>query len=257
MNVQRVFSVITCTLGVLLLSLSAARAQQTVPQTLTQQGRLFDNAGGPVNGQVPIEFTLYDTPTVGTAIWTEVHTVTLEDGYFVVQLGSQTPFPEEAFYDASASSGRYFGIRVGTDDEMTPRQAVTSVPYALRASFADFATEAEAASRAPFAGLTGVPAPCEAPNFLRGYNASKQPVCVAPPAPPTPTLTCTTRSAATTTTFFVGVTCQSGEIMTGGGCSTSDFPMYSSSPNGTGTGWFCTSDTTDTITAYARCCRVQ
>jgi hypothetical protein len=44
-----------------------------------------------------------------------------------------TPLPANLFSGAD----RYLGIKVGSDPEMTPRQRVTSVGYALRAGFVD------------------------------------------------------------------------------------------------------------------------
>jgi len=53
--------------------------------------------------------------------------VALDDGYFVVALGSTTPLP---LFDGAT---RYLGIKVADDPEMTPREELVSVPYALMA----------------------------------------------------------------------------------------------------------------------------
>ena len=50
----------------------SASAAATVPQTLTQQGRLLDNTGAPVDGvQLTFTFSLYTAASGGTAIWAE------------------------------------------------------------------------------------------------------------------------------------------------------------------------------------------
>ncbi len=105
---------------------SPTRAGQgDVPALMTQTGRLFDASEQPVTGDRAMAFTLYDVPSGGTARWTETHTVTFDDGYFVIQLGQTTSLP------LMDGTPRYLGIRVADDPEMTPREELVSVPYAL------------------------------------------------------------------------------------------------------------------------------
>ena len=101
-----------------------------VPNVLSQQGRLLDSGGNPVAGMVTFKFTIYDTPMTGTAIWTETQMISLDNGYFSARLGDTTPVPAAVFTGAA----RYLGVQVGTDTEMTPRQPLVSVPYAITAS---------------------------------------------------------------------------------------------------------------------------
>jgi hypothetical protein len=102
-------------------------AAKNVPGTLTHQGRLFDAADKPVAATVTVSFAIYANATGGTALWTETHSVTFDDGYFSVSLGSVTPFPA-TLLDGSV---RYLGVTVGSDVEMSPRVNVASVPYAI------------------------------------------------------------------------------------------------------------------------------
>src|SRR6185503_15599280 len=64
-----------------------------------------------------------------------------------VQLGSTVPFPAD-LWDGSI---RFIGVKVGADPEMTPREEVASVPYALRSDVAD-----RVGSIAPTDLITGV-----------------------------------------------------------------------------------------------------
>lgn len=107
----------------------AATAGAAVPAVLTEQGRLFDSAGAPLSTTVTLTFSVYAAPSGGAPLWTEVQTVTLDSGYFSAALGSSTPFPA-TLWDGSP---RWVGIQVGSDPEMTPRQAAASVPYAITA----------------------------------------------------------------------------------------------------------------------------
>jgi hypothetical protein len=106
---------------------SAALPPPIVPNFLTQQGRLFDNTGTPVTGTPNFVFTIYADANGTVNLWTETQPITLDSGYFSTTLGSVTPLPANLFDGTT----RYLGIKVGTDPEMTPRQPLTSVPYAL------------------------------------------------------------------------------------------------------------------------------
>jgi hypothetical protein len=114
--------------GILLGSLaaSAVGSAASVPQTLTQQGRLFDAKGAPITGQLDITFTLYDAAQNGKSLWTETLTVTLDDGYFSAALGAKNTL-DGVFTGAPL----YLGVAVDKDAEMEPRAEVASVPYAL------------------------------------------------------------------------------------------------------------------------------
>jgi len=98
-----------------------------VPDTITHQGRLYDDVGQPVSNTLDVEFAIYSGPATGAPLWSETHSITFDEGYFSVALGSLTPFSATTF-DGSL---RYLGITVGADPEMSPRVTVASVPYAL------------------------------------------------------------------------------------------------------------------------------
>lgn len=119
--------ILAAVVSTLALGLAGA-AGAAVPGRLTEQGRLFmKGTSTPVTGTVPMVFSIYGAASGGTALWTESYDITLDDGYYSVQLGSKTPFAAGLF-DGSV---RYIGLKVGADDEMTPRQEVAAVPYAL------------------------------------------------------------------------------------------------------------------------------
>lgn len=107
----------------------AAPVYAQVPQTLVHQGRLLDRNGAAVSGTQTLTYRIYDAATGGSPVWSETHTVTFDEGYFSVQLGSVTMIPSTVFN----GSTRYLGVTVGSDAEMAPREVVASVPYALLA----------------------------------------------------------------------------------------------------------------------------
>lgn len=117
----------TVFLAVVLASTSIA----LVPPWISFQARLSDNGGQPVtDGDYAIRFTIYDAPADGNALWTENHpSVTVYKGIFTVLLGSITPFG-----DISSDQVLYLGIAVEGDDEMIPRQPLSSAPFAFEAA---------------------------------------------------------------------------------------------------------------------------
>jgi hypothetical protein len=111
---------------------SAAGAVPGVPPSLTEQGRLFDASARPVTGSMHFVFSLYILPTGGTALWSETQSITLDDGFFSARLGEASPIPSSTFSAAAVNGDTlYLGIRVNSDPELSPRQPLLSVPYAL------------------------------------------------------------------------------------------------------------------------------
>jgi len=115
----------TLTFSVLILVLitSININSQTIPRHLNYQGALKDASGNNVpNGSYTLSFNIYNTPTGGSALWTETKLVSVEDGIFSTLLGSLTalnlPF-DEAYW---------LGVEVG-GTELSPRILFTSVPY--------------------------------------------------------------------------------------------------------------------------------
>jgi len=141
---QRIFFLI------ILLSLTLAALAQ-VPQLINYQGKLLKPDGTPVaDGPYAMTFAIYAQPTGGVALWSEPQTaVQVKKGLFSVLLGSVNNLPANIF----ASPDRFFGVTVGTDPEMTPRQQITTAAYAFKAAVADKATEADKATTADKAAI--------------------------------------------------------------------------------------------------------
>jgi hypothetical protein len=116
------------------LPLRAPAAAGTSTGTIAYQGRLADANGNPLTGTYNMIFRLYDAASGGTPLWTEQWTgsngVRVSDGLFNVMLGSLTPVPQSVI---AGHDSLFLGITVGTDDEMTPRVQLGSVPFAVQA----------------------------------------------------------------------------------------------------------------------------
>ncbi|MBU0494702.1 MAG: hypothetical protein KKA73_28875 [Chloroflexi bacterium] len=102
--------------------------------TISYQGRLADSGGNPLTGKHNLEFRVYDVPTGGTPLWTEMWTgansLDVSDGLFNVMLGS---IDNTLASSIEGHDELYLGITVGTDSEMTPRVQLGSVPFSMQA----------------------------------------------------------------------------------------------------------------------------
>ncbi|MFQ5854547.1 MAG: hypothetical protein ACE5LU_02730 [Anaerolineae bacterium] len=117
-----------------------------VPALISYQGRLLDGAGDPVaDGPYTMIFRLYDVATGGAPLWTETKSVTVAGGLFTTLLGDTTAL------DLGIFDGRdlWLGVQVGADPEMTPRQRIVSVPYAIFSQDADTLDGSHASAFAP------------------------------------------------------------------------------------------------------------
>ena len=116
------------------LPLGAALTSSTSTSTIAYQGRLADADGNPLTDTYNMIFRLYDAASGGVPLWEEQWTgsngVQVSDGLFNVMLGSLTPIPQSVI---TGSDSLFLGITVGTDDEMTPRVQLGSVPFAVQA----------------------------------------------------------------------------------------------------------------------------
>ena len=107
---------------------------QNSQSSIPYQGRLADADGNPVTATVNMIFRLYSRASGGGPLWEEQWTgsngVQVSDGLFNVMLGSLTPIPQAVI---TGHDNLFLGITAGTDDEMTPRVQLGSVPFAVQA----------------------------------------------------------------------------------------------------------------------------
>jgi hypothetical protein len=142
-SLSRVFSVL---LVVLIIngSASASPLNAALGTGFTYQGKLTDG-GVPANGSYDLEFKLYTAISGGIQIGSTVvkNDATVSAGLFTVQLDFGNVFDGTALY---LEIGVRAGASTGAYTALTPRTQLTATPYAIYAS------------KAPWSGLTGVPA---------------------------------------------------------------------------------------------------
>jgi len=226
----------------------AAPSNAVVPAGLTQQGRILDADGNPLNADVTITFTIYDDPEAAepaNALWTESQEITMEDGYFSTRLGddADNEFPAGLF-DGSV---RYIGVQIGSDDEMRPRERIGSVPYAFMANdvVGDIHPTSVSVNGAVVIDATGA---------WRGNAVDRN----------LTTLLSIVNQPATGAAAQLKVaeaTCAAGQRVTGGGCNTTSgggAGIKANYPSGAST-WSCScladANQTCNVTAYAVCAR--
>lgn len=120
--------------ALVLLALCAGQAAwgQGAPSTMSFVARLSDS-GTPLSGPHDLVFSLFDTPTGGSVIWTEnrLAVPVPSDGVLFLDLGSVTTL------DATILGGTRKYLEITIDGVVsTPRVAIESAPYAIRAGVA-------------------------------------------------------------------------------------------------------------------------
>ena len=123
------------------ISLFALPAVAQAPPQLLQQGRLLDDAGEPMTGDVVMEFSIYDAPSEGATLWQSEFTVSVDEtGFYSAVLGAHgTPLTADVFSQAQT----WIGIAVDGGEELSPRFQLQSVPYSLSSARSERAAVAD------------------------------------------------------------------------------------------------------------------
>ncbi len=127
--------------GLLLVTVVSAQ----VPQLVPYQGKLLDVLGEPVpDGNYPMTFRFYDDCVAGSLLLTDTHpAVPTVNGIYSILLGNGTITPgseSDLIGIFSNYSTVCLGVTIADDAEMTPRQAIGSVAYAIRSLTSDTST---------------------------------------------------------------------------------------------------------------------
>lgn len=103
-------------------------ATLSVANTFMYQGVLLDTNNNPrPSGTYSMTFRFYRED--GSVRWNETQNVLVANGFFSVRLGAVTPINPSIFVNNQVT----LGVQVAGDTEMTPRQPMTQVPYAMNA----------------------------------------------------------------------------------------------------------------------------
>jgi hypothetical protein len=110
----------------------APKAPSIITPKLHYQGRLLDPTTGvpKIDGNYTMIFNIYNVASGGAPLWTETKDVAVSKGIFSTLLGDTTPLNTSIFNGQDL----WLGISVGADPQMTPRQPLAYVPYAIYAN---------------------------------------------------------------------------------------------------------------------------
>ncbi|MCP4675712.1 MAG: hypothetical protein GY854_09445 [Deltaproteobacteria bacterium] len=120
---------ISIILGLFVWTVFTANAFAVVPPLIPVQGVLTDADGQALDGSHDLSFTIYESLTATSSLWTETQTgVTVDQGFFSVYLGDETTLPIDVLVSADEL---WLSMTVGTEE--LSRVQLASVPYALEA----------------------------------------------------------------------------------------------------------------------------
>ncbi len=230
-----------------------AHADQPPPLKINHQGRLFDTSMTPVTGPHTMTFAVYSAANGGTPLWTESQNLSFDNGYYATTLGAVTSFDRTLFSGATM----YLAITVDNDQEMSPREPIDSVPYSINANnvTGDITPHSISVNGSPIVDASGhwvgPSSGLVGPQGPQGPAGATGPAGPQGPQGPAGFHSCVLRYAS------VGVACNSGEMLTGGGCISggtvkSSYPTPYTQNGAAPTSWQC--DGTAPLTAYAICC---
>lgn len=121
------------------LGLIVASTASAVPFEMTHQGRLLDVDGSPINTLVEVHVSLHSAAVNGTQRWTDSFSITPENGFYSVVLGTDMNNPLEV---ADLADPTWLSVRIG-QVELGDRERLVAVPFALSAAHAETAASAE------------------------------------------------------------------------------------------------------------------
>ena len=89
---------------------------------ITIQGRLTDASGNPLTGTYNFNFSIYDSPSGGSLLWSQAKQVQVgENGIFSTEIGPiNLPFDKPYYLEISIN-----------DEKLSPRYNLTSAPYSF------------------------------------------------------------------------------------------------------------------------------
>jgi hypothetical protein len=158
MRCSRLSSIVACLVALFLVQTqSPAQSGPPVPNRVHVQTRLTDTQGVAVQqAGLSVTARLYPVPVGGAAVFAETAVVDVVDGLLAFDIGGS---PSTGALDAdllAAYPALYLGLTIGNDQELSPRLALSTSPYALRSEVARAAESVTGAVDATQVAVNGV-----------------------------------------------------------------------------------------------------
>ena len=123
---RKVLLLMGLVLGMITLSVA------DIPRQINFQGQLTDPDGIPLNGSYTCVFNIYDQSSGGSLLLAETtNCLIVQDGLLNYYIGTN------ATLNLSFGTTYWIGVKMGTDNEMTPRTKIVSVGNAYKALNSD------------------------------------------------------------------------------------------------------------------------
>ena len=105
-----------------------------IPVQVSQQGRLLETDGSPVDGVHSVAVRLFDDPEYGYILWEEEQSLSFINGYYSLFLGTDLSNPiDDSLLDVG---NLYVEVRVDGGPPLLPRKQLSSTPYSRMAGIA-------------------------------------------------------------------------------------------------------------------------
>jgi hypothetical protein len=127
------------TLKILMLVLTvifaAVSQAEAIPALINYQGEVRDTQGNPLDGIYTMQFRIYSARDTGSALWGEQQTVDVNNGIYNVYLGAGAKITggDDLGPTIFSSGDRWLEVTI-EGETLSPRQRISSVAFAFRAS---------------------------------------------------------------------------------------------------------------------------
>ena len=143
-----------------------------VPTFLPVQAHLTDDVGVAIDGELTMNFSLYESATAPQALWSESRPVDVLAGNFTVYLGEVSPLSMALIADHHTL---WLAVKVGADPAMA-RIPIGTVPFA---AYAARAGQVPAHVHGPeeLQGVALAGTKCAVGQVVTGFDAAGSPIC--------------------------------------------------------------------------------
>ncbi len=142
------------------------------PNLIPVQGVLTENDGAPINGNVSLTLSLYDSQTATDELWREEREdFAVEDGYISLYLGEKTELSPSVISNASQ-----LWLEIIFNNERVPRVRLASVPYALEAINVQKAKQIGDITEDQISNMFN--STCDDNYYIQGYDNDGNPICI-------------------------------------------------------------------------------